>query len=200
MCAMTHEDEGGPDDLAEERETRLELLARFAKGAASARFSARLGRPFSSAELGLAETFVAALGFPGAAIALVTDFEEAAEAALSLDLDSSAWEASEQLRVALTAAALELMGEELLEEALREVMAYVAVAVQDAVRDAAGAFDIEDEGLMNTAAGACLRACHNAALVLLAGEPEDHALALEYRLFEAGRWPVALTGQTLHLF
>ena len=71
---------------------------------------------------------------------------------------------------------------------------------QDAVKDAAYAFDLEDEALLNTAAGAALRACHNAALVLLAGEAEDHALALEYALFEGGRWPVALTGQTFHLF
>jgi hypothetical protein len=189
-----------PDDLSEERETRLALLARFAKGAASARFMARLGRKLSSAELKLTQSYAEALGFPGATVVLVGDFEEAAEAAQSLDIDSEAWEAAEQLRAGLTVRAAHAMGEELLEQSLQDVMAYVAVAVQDAVKDAGGAFDIEDEGLLNTAAGAALRACHNAALVLLAGESEDHALALEYALFEAGRWPVALTGRTLHLF
>jgi hypothetical protein len=148
----------------------------------------------------LAERYLSALGFPGARIVPVADFDEAAEAALSLDIDPAAWEASEQLRVGLTARAIEAMGEELLEAALTDVMAFVAPAVQDAVKDAAYGFDLEDEALINSAAGAALRACHNAALVLLGGEEEEHALALEYALFEGGRWPVALTGQTFHLF
>jgi len=200
---MSSEDDDTPhdtDDIEEAREQRLSLLARFAKGAGSARFMVRLGRPLASGERALAERYLAALGFPYALIVPVADFEEAAEAAESLDLDPAAWEAAEQLRVGLTARALEIMGEELLEGALKEVMAFIAPAVQDAVTDAALSFDIEDEALLNTAAGAALRACHNAALVLLAGEAEDHALALEYALFESGRWPVALTGQTFHLF
>ena len=200
---MSSEGEDDPqdlDDIEEAREQRLGLMARFAKGAASARFMARLGKPLSKAEQTLAERYLAALGFPNALIVPVADFEEAAEAAEALDLDPDAWEAAEQLRVGLTARAVDAMGEELLEAALKEVMGFVAPAVQDAVHDAAYAFDLEDEALLNTVAGAALRACHNAALVLLAGEEEDHALALEYALFEGGRWPVALTGQTFHLF
>ena len=201
---VEQEDEDGEpqdlDDLEDAREQRLALLARFAKGAASARFMARLGRRLTDSEVALAERYLAALGFPDASIAPVGDFEEAAEAAESFDLDPAAWEASEQLRVGLTSRALETMGEELLEGALKDVMGYIAPAVQDAARDAAYGFDIEDEALVNLAAGAALRACHNAALVLLAGDDEDHALALEYALFENGRWPVALTGQTFHLF
>ncbi len=51
------------------------------------------------------------------------------------------------------------------------------------------------------AAGAGVQACHNAALLLLAGRAEDdHPFALKYRLFERGRWPVALIGSSLHLF
>lgn len=188
------------DDLEEAREQRLALLARFAKSAASARFMARLGARLSTAECALAERYLAALGFPDALIAPVADFEAAAEAAESLDLDPAAWEASEQLRASLTTHALEAMGEELLESALRELMGYVAPAIQEAARDAAYGFDLKDEALVNLATGAALRACHNAALVLLSGEDEDHALALEYALFERGRWPVALTGRTFHLF
>jgi hypothetical protein len=189
-----------PDDLEEDREARLGMIARFAKGAASARFMARLGRSLSAKERALAEHYVSALGFPEAAVVPVADFAEAAEAAESLDLDPAAWEAGELLRAALTARVAAAMGEELLSHALADVMGHVAIAVQDAVRDAAAGFDVEDEALINTAAGAALRACHNAALVLLAGADEEHPLALEYGLFEAGRWPVALTGRTLHLF
>ena len=189
-----------PDDLEEAREQRLSLLARFAKGAGSARFMSRLGRQLSGTETKLAGRYLSALGFPDALVSPVPDFGAAAEAAESLDIDPAAWEASEQLRAALTVQAAEIMGEELLENALRDVMGYVAPAVQDAARDAAYGFDLEDEALVNLAAGAALRACYNAALVLLAGEDENHALALEYALFESGRWPVALTGQTFHLF
>ena len=39
------------------------------------------------------------------------------------------------------------------------------------------------------------------ASTLLAGRAEDdHPFALKYRLFERGRWPVALIGSSLHLF
>ena len=200
MSSEEEDDPPGLDDIEEDREQRLALLARFAKGAASARFMARLGRPVSSGERALCERYLAALGFPDTVIVPLADFEEAAEAALSLDLDPAAWEATEQLRAGLTTRAIEIMGAELLESALKDVMAYVAPAVQDAITDAGSSFDLEDEALLNSAAGAALRACHNAALALLAGEADEHALALEYALFEGGRWPVALTGQTFHLF
>lgn len=202
---MSFDDEDWDDeeeDFDEESEeaVRLALVARFAKGAAATPFLSRLGEPLEAEEVALAGEYCAALGFPEAAVAPVESFEGAAEAGETLGYDTAAWEAAEQLRVGLQSRAQELLGEEMVEGALQDMIAYLAVAVQDAVREAGAAFDVEDEGLLNAVAGTLLRACHNAALVLLAGEDETHALALEYRLFELGRWPVALTGSTLHLF
>jgi hypothetical protein len=188
------------EDEESEEAARLTLLARFAKGAAGAPFLSRLGEPITAPEADLAQTFCAALGFPDAVVVPVESFEAAAEAGETLGYDTAAWEATEQLRIGLVARANELLGEETVQGALQDVIAYLAVAVQDAVVEAGAVFDVADEPLLNAAAGATLRACHNAALVLLAGEDETHPLALEYRLFELGRWPVALTGSTLHLF
>jgi hypothetical protein len=38
---------------------------------------------------------------------------------------------------------------------------------------------------------------------LLAAENEDdqhHAFALKYRLFESGRWPIGVIGNSFHIF
>jgi hypothetical protein len=67
--------------------------------------------------------------------------------------------------------------------------------------NASRVWGLEDLELVNAAAGAGVQACHNAALVLLSGDADDaHPFALKYRLFERGRWPVALIGSSLHLF
>jgi hypothetical protein len=50
------------------------------------------------------------------------------------------------------------------------------------------------------AVGAATQACHVAALVVLAAEEEDHSMALKFRLFEAGHWPLGVTGNSFHLF
>ncbi len=74
-------------------------------------------------------------------------------------------------------------------------------AIGEAALNATRVWGLDDFGLVNAAAGAGVQACHNAALLLLAGRAEDdHPFALKYRLFERGRWPVALIGSSLHLF
>jgi hypothetical protein len=54
--------------------------------------------------------------------------------------------------------------------------------------------------LVRIAAEAAVQTCVQAALVLAAGTEESHPFAYKYRLFELGRWPFGMIGQTLHLF
>lgn len=183
-----------------ELDDRLRLVARFARAAAVAPYFSQVGEPLGKDDLRLAEEYCEALGFPGIAVVPVAEFAEAAEAAEALGFDPMAWETSEILRAGLTARAADIAGAEMVEQALQDVAAYLGLALQDAVMDLGKSFDLVDEEFLNAAAGAALRACNNAALVLLAGEGDTHALALEYRLFEIGRWPVAVTGRTFHLF
>ena len=96
--------------------------------------------------------------------------------------------------------AIALHGEEALTIALTHVSSIAAEVVHAAAGAGATRDGVDDEGLVRAAAGAAAQACYQAALVLAAeGEP-DHAFALKFRLFESGRWPLGIVGNTFHLF
>ena len=59
---------------------------------------------------------------------------------------------------------------------------------------------IEDQELIRAATGSALQSCHQAALVLAAGEEDAHPFALKYKLFEQGHWPIAITGSSFNIF
>lgn len=178
----------------------LALVRRFAETAARTSWFRTLGEPLDEETLAAARNYLDALGFPDAEIAQISDWTEAADAAASLDWDSEAWEVEEQLRAGLTSEALALLSE----EALKVSLTTVALAVQDEARaaaeESAAIYDEADENLVNAAAGAALQAAHMAALVIASGTEEDHPLALKYRLFELGRWPIGIAGRSLNLF
>ena len=67
---------------------------------------------------------------------------------------------------------------------------------------------------MAAASGSASQACHHAALTLLAAgiddpyadpddppvDPDNHPFMLRFRLFERGRWPLGITGNSLNIF
>jgi hypothetical protein len=72
--------------------------------------------------------------------------------------------------------------------------------LKDHIENIAAIWDVENENLMNAAAGAAVQASHHAALVLAADVEEEHPLALKFRLFEMGRWPIGIAGSTFNIF
>lgn len=204
MSGIEDDDLENEDELREERAEGLRaaevILQRLVDMTVNAPLFSRLGRPLLLRERKIAEAFLAALGFPDSDIAPVNSWDAAAVAAESGDVDSNAWEATEVLRASLAAEAGRRCGADLVEATLAKVIARTARQVEAQVRRAATDLPTGDEQLLNAAAGGALRAIHNAALLLLAGEDSEHAAALEFSLYLAGRWPVALTGRTLHLF
>jgi hypothetical protein len=181
-------------------ESALVLLRRFGHAAERVRWFAGVGMPFDSEIRAAARAYLDNLGFPDAEIAQVSDFAEAAAAAESLDWDSSAWEVEEGLRADLTEQASAIFGEEILTDILLEIRARVGAAARIGADEAAALYDEADEALINAAVGGAIQACHQAALVLAAGAEGDHPFVHKFRLFEAGRWPVGLTGTSLNLF
>lgn len=189
-------------------------------------FSA-LGEPLSDATRRDAQSYVDGLGFPDAYIAQLDGWEDAANAAESMDINAQSWEAEEQLRAALTDEALQMVSE----EGLGVLLTHLASALVEPVEDALGeALYLADEvgavgetgagmaaGAENIfvklALGGVQQACHGAALAiagitarhLLDGEAVDekeieaHPLMIRFRLFEQGRWPVSLIGNSLNL-
>ncbi len=184
-------------------ESELPMLARirrFAWAATRVDWFAHVGEHPGPVTMDTAERYADALGFPDARVALVTDWAEAAAAAESLDFDSAAWEAEEQLRAALTMDALEHISEEALQVALTHVAATVQQPILTSAEEALAIWDEDDGALRDLAVGGAVQACHQAALVLAAEAEEDHPFALKFRLYEGGRWPIGIAGLSFNFF
>jgi len=205
-------DDDGPD-ISDAELTELERTApllvrvrRFADGFANTPWFANLGEPPTAGLRAAAERYLDGLGFPGAELAILVDWPDAAAAAESRDWHDPAWEAEELLRSDLTGRAVEAMGEEALQVALVVVAQRAGALVKEAIAEQAALWDAAEDGAENAAAGAAVQACHNAALALIAAgadpdfEAVAHPFAAKYQLFEFGRWPVAVVGGTFNLF
>ncbi|ANK79968.1 MAG: hypothetical protein TEF_03565 [Rhizobiales bacterium NRL2] len=176
-------------------------LSRFAATLGHVSWFAAVGERISEPERRDAEDYLAALGFPECDVVQVMDWEEAEEAARNPEWNTAWWEAEEQLRAALSDRAVELAGdEETVLVALTNVTSKASEAVHGAAAVAASRFGVADEGLIRAAAGAAAQAAYQAALVIAAAEEEDHAFARKFALFQAGRWPLGITGGTFSLF
>lgn len=183
----------------------LSALSRFAKSLDRIPWFANLGEPLTAGAKATALAYLDGLGFPQADIAILVDWEDAADAAESRDWQSPAWEAEELLRSDLTAAALEAMSEDALRIGMTLIAEKVSAPAKEAMEQAAFIWDIEDEASKTLAVGAAVQAAHGAALALIAAadpefEAEQHPLAAKFRLFEFGRWPVGVTGSSFNLF
>ena len=190
------------DDWSDDPEdSALILIPRFVAAASAPFWFSTVGQPLRGALKGEAQAWLDALGFPDATPITLRDWREAGEAAESTGIDDPAFEAEEQLRAALTSDAVDIHGEDAVTVVLTHVAAELGPAIGEAALNATRVWGLDDIELVNAAAGAGVQACHNAALLLLAGRAEDdHPFALKYRLFERGRWPVTLIGSSLHLF
>lgn len=166
----------------------------------------RAGTPLDRQTIAFARHYLETLGFPDAHVAAVEDWQDAALAAQTQDYDSPAWDSEEQLRASLTQAALDHYGEDALGAAFDAIAAVAAPVAAEAAQDLADRMGIDDDGFLEAAVGAAVQACHQAALVLLAGDDQtDMAqagvpFAWRFRLFEMGRWPLGVAGSSFNIF
>lgn len=160
---------------------------------------ANIGAPATGDNIAAVRAYVAALGFAHVEPAFLETPEEAQDAALAIDINDAAWEAEEQLRESLTQNLIHLLGEEVTTMVFSHLSSETATVIAEAVRLAAVRAGIEDEDFMDAALGAGMQACHQAALVALTGEP-DHPFSLRFRLFEQGRWPLIVAGNSFLIY
>lgn len=178
----------------------LVAVARFARGIARVAWFAHVGDPLDEVVRADAEAYLAALGYPEVFVADVAGWSEAEIAATNPDWNAVWWETEEQMRAGLATEAIALVGEADMNAALAHVGAEVAKVIPDAAAAAARRGGAEDDALIGATAGAGAQACFQAALVLAAAAEPDHPFAFKFRLFEAGRWPIGVIGETFHLF
>ena len=79
----------------------LRAVVRFTRLAPDIAWFSRLGAELEDDEIEWAEAYLSALGFPGADVVPILDWEDAEAAADNPDWNSAWWEAEEQLRMAL---------------------------------------------------------------------------------------------------
>ncbi|PHQ70284.1 MAG: hypothetical protein COB93_05910 [Sneathiella sp.] len=178
----------------------LRSVVRFNRLLPSIPWFTALGEPLSKEPLAAARDYMDALGFPDAFVSEVENWEDAAYAAANPDWNSEWWDAEEQMRMGLTADALELIDEEDLNLALTHISATASPIISSAVEAIAEEQGVEDMELIRAAVGSALHTCHQAALVLAAGGEDSHPFALKYKLFEYGHWPIALSGRSFNIF
>lgn len=176
------------------------VVGRFTKLARRVPWFLAVGLPVEHDLADLAREYLDVTGFPDALIAPVEGWEEAAEAARTLDWNSPWWEAEEMLLASLTDEAVARVGEEDLGRAMEYMRAQLSEPAIQAASDAAEAGGISDEELIRAAAGAAVQASYQAALVLVTEGGSEHPFALKFQLFEAGRWPLGVAGSSFNLF
>ncbi|MEM1410314.1 MAG: hypothetical protein AAGG79_06165, partial [Pseudomonadota bacterium] len=165
-----------------------------------------LGEPPTDQVRRVADAYLDRLGFPDAELAILPTPEDVADAAETLDWASPAWEAEELARADLNVRAMEALSEDAMEIALQMVTAKAGEAAKQSIEEEGAIWDIGDEAVMRLAVGAAVQTAANAALVVLASEAVgdvdvgDHLFTHKLKLFELGRWPVSLIGQSFSLF
>ena len=184
----------------------LSRLKRFALGLDDIPWFSSLGEHLRPEARQIAENYLVSLGFPEADIAIVADWDDAAAASETLDWANPAWEAEELARADLTGRALSLMTEEALQLGLSMVAEKAGHSAKSALLDTAALWDMADENVHNLSVGSAVQTAHNAGLALLAAaadpefETDDNIFALKLKLFEQGRWPVGVVGQSFNIF
>ncbi len=187
-------------DLIEDH-PRLTLIRPFVETLRRTAWFRDLGRPPRQTVRDQAQRYLDGLGFPDVHLTPIADWNDAADAATSFDLESPAWEAEEQLRAALTVEAVDVLGEEVAELALTHMAAEAGPPVRSAIAEIAALWDIDDQAVINAAAGSAIQVCHFAGLTLITGRADtDHPFAAKFALFEAGRWPIGIAGSSFNLF
>ena len=162
---------------------------------------AAVGEELTSGERWDARAYLAGLGFAETGVAAVADWKQAASGAKSPDWSRDWWDREEAERSALLARAAELAPERELMAGLSKVMELTAAVTHGAAAIAASRAGIADQALSRVAAGAGAQSAYQAALAAIAHHGEaEHPFSVKFRLFEAGRWPLGISGGEFHLF
>lgn len=197
-------DDEDEDDIFDEAglsdDSDLRAVAKLAKMIGGMSWFAAVGQPLEPSEIDDAELYVSGLGFPEVRVAAVEDWRGAEAAAQAPDWSQDWWEAEEQMRRALLDEALTRNDEHDLMVALTHVSTRAGEVAHGLAAVSAARGGVADQALIKVAAGAAAQAAYQAALVLAAGEDSEHPFAVKFRLFEAGRLPLGIVGNTFNLF
>lgn len=175
------------------------MVQGVARIVSSVNWFATISTPLGSQVQSSAETYLAALGFSDLWVTPLQDWREA-KAVLEEREWENAWGAAEnQARSAVAAMALENAGEDVVGAAVAFVADQAKTSATKAIQAYAALLG-GDPDLIEAAVDDARDAACQALLITLADEDPDHPLALKFKLFEAGRWPLGAVGSSFSLF
>lgn len=199
MTDETDEEEFEEFDVSEEYPTLMQV-ARFADLLQKTNWFHHIGEGLEQSTIQTSRAYLETLGFPESYPAEVVDWQDAVSCLETNDWNSPSWEAEEQLAASLITETLEFIEEDVLEVALTNITSKASEHITEAVEAASTRWGVEDEELLRAAIGQAVQCCYQAALVIAAGEEENHPFALKFRLYESGHWPLGIAGNTLNIF
>ena len=179
---------------------RLDGLRRLAHAIQFDSWFAAVGDPMIDAEREEARLYLDGLGFGHVTIESVGSWNDAKAVADAPDWDVAWWQAEENERADLQRRAEAEIGDRALYSALTNVTNTASDTVHGKAAVAAARGGVADEGLIRSAAGAAAMSCHQAALALVTRAGDNHPFAAKYRLFAAGRWPLAINNGVFFVF
>jgi hypothetical protein len=172
---------------------------RFIEEMAAAAWFAACGDPLAQAERADALAYAASLGFGKLPIATVPDWRAAMAVLQRPDWERRWWDWERAAEAALRKTAEARLREDDLLAALARVT-QASDALHGAAALAAQRGGIADPTASRVAAGSAAQAAHQAALARLAEAGAEHVFAVKFRLFAAGRWPLAVVGGRCFVF
>ncbi len=188
-------------DMIAGDERTLAAWPRFGRYLGRVPWFSTLGEPLTPAIAILAQDYLAACGLPEAGVALAESASDVIDALTDREAAEPLRAQEDQLRRDLLARATTAVADpERLFEAVEILKGLAAVTAGRAIEEDGVFAPGTDSDLLDAAVGAAVAATVDAALVLTGDGGSAHPFALRFRLFERGRWPLALIGATFHLY
>jgi hypothetical protein len=146
-----------------------------------------------------ADAYLIALGFPDLVVAAVPEGPDLEEALAERDWVTDWSSAEDQLRSAIAEDAMNAVGEEAVTAAVaivgRRAHGPALTTAQHNPQFQSPVRDWAEQAANDARDAAC-----QALLVALAEAGTDHPLALKFRLYEAGHWPLGAVGGSFNVF
>ena len=166
-----------------------------------------VGTPLDTDTYADTKAYLAALGFPDLRVVALVDGEEILQI-----LEERTWggtwsDTEEQVRAALAEEALGQLDAEVIQAATQHLGGHAHAAALAAAKGIPAlqlprllSADPDDAGPDEKAAEDARGTICQALLMALSGAGAEHPLALKFRLFEAGRWPLGAVGGSFYVF
>ena len=178
--------------------TPTETAERICRAIIRGSWFSTVGEDLTDAEIEDAKLYLRAIGRPGTAITGLASWPEAKAIAADPGWDRAWWDAEERMRDELTRRAVDEFAEDTVHDALSRIATTATEALQGEAAVAASRSGGGDIALIKSAAGAATQACHQVALARITAAA-DHPFEVKFRLYEGGRWPLAIVRDTYYI-